>query len=88
MQNETQSTVFALSKAEKEKALEAIVNGIQQLQWQKEYYEKQVNDLPELPEDASTEEKQARARMRVQVDAMEKKVEDQIAFYNYCKNQI
>jgi hypothetical protein len=88
MQNETESTVFALSKADKEKALEAIVNGIQQLQWQKEFYEMQINALPELPEDASVEEKQGRARQMVQLDAMEKKVEDQVTFYQFCKNQI
>lgn len=56
--------------------------------WQKDYVESQVDALPELPSDATAEMKQERAKRRVQVDAMDKKVDDQVAFYNFCKNNI
>lgn len=83
-----ESPVFAVSKEDKEEALKAIRTGIQQLVFQVEYVKKQYNDLPVLPEDAPVEIKQERAKRRVQIDAMEKKVEDQIEFYNFCKTQI
>lgn len=82
------SPIFALSNEDKEKALSSIRTGIQQLMWQKDYVESQVDALPELPSDATAEMKQERAKRRVQVDAMDKKVDDQVAFYNFCKNNI
>lgn len=83
-----ESPVFVLSKDEKKETLKVLRDGIQQLLWQVEYVKKQYNELPELPEDAPKELTQERAKRRVQIDAMEKKVEDQIEFYNFCKSTI
>lgn len=88
MQELNESPVFVTSKADKEEALQAIRVGIQQLIFQVEFVKKQYNDLPELPEDAPETITQERAKRRVQIDAMEKKVEDQIDFYNFCKTQV
>jgi phage shock protein A len=88
MQELNESPVFAVSKEVKEDALKAIQSGIQQLYFQLDFVKKQYTDLPDLPEDASEEQKQERAKRRVQIDAMEKKVEDQIEFYNFCKASV
>lgn len=74
------------TKEEKENALTAIGGGIQQMQWQAAYMASQIEALPALGEDASEEQKQGRAKQRVQVDAVEQKIEAQLSFYEFCKN--
>jgi len=88
MKNENNSPFFALSKEDKTEALLSIGTGIQQLQWQADYVKSQLEALPEVPADAPKEQKEERAKRWVQFDAMEKKVEDQVEFYNFCKSQI
>lgn len=88
MSTETLSPIFVLPKPIKEDAVRDIAKGIQQLQWQRDYVQAQYDALPPLPDDAPAELKQARAKNRVTIDTMEQKLDDQIAFYNFCKTQI
>ena len=86
MEQQIKSPIFLANEEQKAYALDAIGSGIQQMQWQAQYVAKQVDALPALPEDATYEMKQGLAKKRVQVDAIEQKVETQIEFYNFCKD--
>lgn len=86
MSKENKSPVFALSKEEKDRVLYDVQSYIQQQVWALAYMQMQYDLLPELPEDATKEQTQARAQERVKIDAKEREVEMQTAYYNFICN--
>lgn len=86
MSKENNSPVFAISKDDKIKTLEDVKSYIQQQVWALAYMQSQYDSLEELPEDATDEQKKARAQERVKIDAKEREVEMQTRFYNFILN--